>query len=103
MTTYDTIRIDNLNIFYRETRETGLPHLVLGIENSPKLRTMVQLFWADNTLSHILGFKFPTFASVIAFGRWSGTNHGYQIGFWTGKIALNVSRCTRILEYPISF
>ena len=24
MTTYDTIRIDNLNIFYRETRETGL-------------------------------------------------------------------------------
>lgn len=61
MTTYDTIRIDNLNIFYRETRETGLPHLVLlhGFPSSSHMfRDLIPMLEGD---FHVIAPDYPGF------------------------------------------
>ena len=61
MTTYDTIRIDNLNIFYRETRGTGLPHLVLfhGFPSSSHMfRDLIPMLEGD---FHIIAPDYPSF------------------------------------------
>ena len=61
MTTYNTIRIDGFNIFYRESRAAGKPHLVLfhGFPSSSHMfRDLIPMLEGD---FHIIAPDYPGF------------------------------------------